>query len=312
MQLVTRGVLFSHIPKTAGTSLRVSTRKSSWSWKVYSDYDVDSRSTSPLVKAIYASGDIGRIVEINNRKTLLAGHFPINKYIRYYPVYRVISFLRDPVQRVLSHYYDLKRRIDYPGTLEDFINEPRFRDVQSRFYEGVPLEAIGVVGISEFYGESLAIFNQLYGLKIPVRELNANKDKKNSFYLISGKLTEQIRSLNLADCSMYEKALRLFLIRKQLLEQGLNYVYGKYSIVENATLTGWAVDPLQEAPVTLDVVLNGSLISQLIAENPLPELQEINIARDGNVGFNYTFPRPLADTDRIELRVSATGQSITP
>jgi len=312
MQLVTRGVLFSHIPKTAGTSLRVSTRKSSWSWKVYSDYDVESRSTSPLIKAIYASGDIGRIVEINNRKTLLAGHFPIKKYIPYYPVYRAISIMRDPVQRVLSHYYDLKRRIDYPGTLEDFINEPRFRNVQSRFLEGVPLEAIGVVGISEFYSECLVIFNKLYGLKIPVKELNANKDKKNSFYLISGKLTEQIRSLNLHDCNMYEKALRLFLMRKQSLDQGLNYVYGKYSLYENITLSGWAVDPLQDEAVSLDIILNGSSISRLIAENPLPELGQINIAREGNVGFNYVFPRPLADTDRVEVRVSATGQAILP
>jgi len=204
----------------------------------------------------------------------------------------------------------LKRRINYPGTLEDFINEPRFCNVQSRFFEGVPLEAIGMVGISEFYGESLAIFNKLYGLKIPVKELNSNKDKKNSFYLITGKLTEQIRSLNLADCSMYDKALRLFLIRKQLLEQGLNYVYGKYTIVENNTLTGWAVDPLQETPVSLDVLLNGDLISHVLAENPLMELREINIARDGNVGFSCALPRSLLDTDAIEVRVSATGQTI--
>jgi Sulfotransferase family len=312
MQLVTRGVLFCHIPKTAGTSLRVSTRKSNWSWKVYADYDVESRSTSSLVKSIYASGDISRIVEINKRKTLLAGHFPIKKYIQYYPVYRVISFLRDPVQRVLSHYYDLKRRINYPGTLEDFINEPRFCNVQSRFFEGVPLEAIGVVGISEFYGESLQIFNRLYGMKTPVKELNSNKDKKNSFYLISGAQTEEIRRLNQQDCILYQKAMRLFLIRKQLLEQGLNYVYGKYRVADNNTITGWAVDPLQDEPVRLDLLLNGHLITQLIAEEPLPELREINIARDGNVGFTCALPQPIAETDRLEIRVNGTGQTLMP
>jgi hypothetical protein len=312
MQLVTRGVLFCHIPKTAGTSLRVSTRKSNWSWKVYADYDVESRSTSTLIKSIYASGDISRIVEINKRKTLLAGHFPIKKYIPYYPAYRVISFMRDPVQRVLSHYYDLKRRINYPGTLDDFINEPRFCNVQSRFFEGVPLEAIGVVGISEFYSESLRVFNKLYGMKTPVKELNSNKDKKNSFYLISGAQTEQIRRLNQQDCIMYQKAIRLFLIRRRLLEQGLNYVYGKYSLVDNNTVTGWAVDPLQDEPVRLDLFLNGQLITQLGAEEPVPELREINIARDGNVGFSFALAQPITEADRLEIRVNATGQALMP
>ena len=65
----------------------------------------------------------GRIVEIDKHRSLLAGHFPIQKYLPYYPIHQVITIVRDPVQRALSHWYDLQRRIDYTDSLETFIEE---------------------------------------------------------------------------------------------------------------------------------------------------------------------------------------------
>ena len=49
MPLITQGLLFSHIPKTAGTSLRKSIRKYSRRWKVYADYSEGNATTSGFI-----------------------------------------------------------------------------------------------------------------------------------------------------------------------------------------------------------------------------------------------------------------------
>jgi len=310
MQLVTRGILFSHIPKTAGTSFRVATNRYAWGWKVYSDYDMKSRMTSRIIRTIYETGDVSRITSINSHKSLLAGHFPIKKYIRYYPVYRVITFMRDPVQRIISHYYDLQRRIDYSGSLEEFVNDPRFQNNQCHFFEDVPLEAVGAVGISEFYDESLELFDNLYALKPRISRLNSNKSKKELFYMTTGKMVEEIRRLNSIDYRLYNKALRIFLLRRHMQQKQLPYVYGRIDGISDNTVRGWAVDPLRTGPVKLEVMLNDQPVTQLDADISRPELQAINIARDGQVGFSCTLDKPLSDSDRIDIRVYGTHQPV--
>lgn len=135
MQLNEKGLLFAHIPKTAGTSLRLAVQRHVKGWKVYADYDVDNPTTSRKIRKFYEDDDFSKISEINGPKTLLAGHFPITKYLPYYPIHRVISFVRDPVQRVISHFHDLQRRHGYAESLETFIKQRRFQNTQSRFSE---------------------------------------------------------------------------------------------------------------------------------------------------------------------------------
>ena len=83
MQLNDTGLLFSHIPKTAGTSLRLSVQRHVKSWKVYSDYDADNPTTSRIIRKFYETDDFSKISDLNGPKTLLAGHFPIKKYLPY-------------------------------------------------------------------------------------------------------------------------------------------------------------------------------------------------------------------------------------
>jgi hypothetical protein len=213
MDLSDKGLLFVHVPKTAGTSFRLSVERHVKGWKVYSDYGEDNATTSRIIRKCYKDGDFSKIGEINGRNTLLAGHFPVKKYLQYYPMQHVITFVRDPVQRVISHYHDLQRRIDYAESLETYINQKKFQNQQSKFFQDIPMEAIGFIGICEFYNESLELIKRIYNLKVPKKRLNINQTKKDESYMPAADIVSKIRESNAEDCALYDKAFQLFKIR---------------------------------------------------------------------------------------------------
>ena len=313
MSLNNKGLLFSHIPKTAGTSFRKSINGFSllgffFGWKACFDYGSENKATSEFIRALYKSADFSRLSEISDRKILLAGHFLVQKYLKYYRIDRVLTFVREPAQRIASHYHDLQKRINYAGTLQDFVREPQYQNIQSRYLRGVPVEAIGLVCICEHYKDSIELVEKVYGMKVGERRLNQNRQKGNSLYTIDDEVLAEIRRLNAADYELYNRAMNLFLTRRKLITEGRPYVYGKAEPVRENRVQGWAVNPNASRPVHLDVILNDRPVAQIHADQPMPKLQEINIARNGEVGFSHTFSEPLAATDKVEIRVTGTNQ----
>jgi hypothetical protein len=305
-----KGLLFSHIPKTAGTSFRKSVARFAFTWTVHGDYGPDNKSTSSLIKHNYANDDFSNIEELTHKKTLLAGHYPINKYVAYYPLYNIISFVRDPVQRVISHYHDLQGRINYSGSLEEYASEPRFQNVQSGYFKDIPVEAVGFIGICEFYEESLEMIRKMYRLHIPIRKYNRNKNKREASYITSEEMAAFIREMNSEDCALYEKAMKIFLLRQELIKNNQPYIYGKITIQDEDHIKGWAVNPLSSSPVKLTIKVNDQTAGNIIADQPTEEFSQLDIGRNGEIGFCYNFQEKLRPDDIIEVRVIENAQLI--
>ena len=102
----------------------------------------------------------------------LCGHF---RY-RHYPFAElgvpVITFLRDPLERVVSWYRFAHRARGEKRTLEEFVEDERAANVQSAFLAGIELPDLAFVGIAERYEESVELFNRQTGFEVPVLDRN--------------------------------------------------------------------------------------------------------------------------------------------
>jgi len=80
-------ILFTHIPKTAGTSFRHAAEESNQITHVLSDYGKDNPTNTPgLNKAIYHSREGPSIEHVIGGfdDFILVGHFPTARYMKFF------------------------------------------------------------------------------------------------------------------------------------------------------------------------------------------------------------------------------------
>ena len=183
-------LFFIHIPKTAGSSFRVAAEQYFGSEATYFDYGNGSKETHPdILKFEYESKDRYLAAKsIKKNAKFLSGHVIYPKYAPFFPAKSVVTFVRDPAQQVRSHYEHFSRLHGYKGSFEDFIKENRFANMQSKALNGIWTDAIGFIGITERYNESIALFNKYYGTGIKVLDINKNTAKASGIYTFTEKV----------------------------------------------------------------------------------------------------------------------------
>ena len=163
--------VFTHIPKTAGTSLgeAIDARFGKAQVRRDNKLPLSDGYLKRNLKCIASS-----IAYREFPEQIVFGHFLTGKYARF-TGYRFvprkghayITFLRDPLQRAISHYH-YWRRVDGQGnkawermnreqwTLDDFLCSRYFANLQSQFLFGFALKQFDFVGLAEQYEQSLA------------------------------------------------------------------------------------------------------------------------------------------------------------
>lgn len=208
-----------HIPKTAGTSFRNSLKA------VYGDKEVvrlDIDLTKQEVKineqryyqSEFPQGT--KVIHGHYSYPLLIENFKLNKDIP------IITWLRDPVQRVISNYLYLTKILEdllqeeqkglnilekMKRSLKEYALFEGAQNRQSKFLTGLNIEDLKFVGIVEHYDEDInRLAKILKWEKTPI--FNNNQTKKETNF-ISNIDIELIRQLNTEDLKLYEKALSL-------------------------------------------------------------------------------------------------------
>lgn len=301
---------FVHIPKTAGTSFRLGAAEMLGSERVWNDYGAQSAETHPIIaRNIYQLKDMYAFRQRLEGQPLamLAGHVPASKYFDLAGVRNTFSFVRDPVQRVISDYKHFVRHAGYEGSLESFINRKELQNRQARFLSGAPLHAYGLIGLSERYQEGLALLNHQYGLGIPERTDNV-ADRVGEPHALAAEDVASIMALNQKDITLYQQATVLFEQRVMLHEQHLPFVHGAIQKVTNRQVMGWAWWGLSDLPVELEILVDGELIARTVACDLRPGLMRWAPPRSGYVGFKSAIQAKVGAV--ISCRVAMTGQVI--
>ena len=125
---------FVHIPKTAGTSLKKGFNKE-YGKNLFLDYGGRSSETHRSIKElIYQKKDFYAFKKLlnNSGHCMVAGHNHITKYFGISKLENTVVMLREPFQRLKSHYKHATVRQSFEGNFETFIKLDSNQNLQTK------------------------------------------------------------------------------------------------------------------------------------------------------------------------------------
>jgi hypothetical protein len=219
-------LLSVHIPKTAGTSFRYTL------FEVYGEDAVLRVDLMPKRQADPEDPFAPLQSRLKRRVKVLHGHYNPVELREVYPGIpqdvKMITWVRNPVTRVISNYYYLRQRIREEieenttlnvgvtnrmlKTLMEYAVQEIARNRMSKFLEGISLDQFAFIGVQENYSEDLRSLAVALGWGKYTEYLhNVTEDKYSD---IDEATRAEIRALNSLDWEIYQEVLALSAERK--------------------------------------------------------------------------------------------------
>ena len=198
-----------HIPKTAGVSIR----------------NILKEHFGPGFVLYYweFTDAWGRVVDqVPPDATCVHGHYQTDQLIGVFPQAKLITWVRDPVERVISSYYHRLRDPDprHPVCHElhrrklsvtEYAALPLVRNEMTQFFGSKKPMDFHFIGIVEEFDQSLAMMARLLGMpEASPRRDNVNPEKIPGRYQVDAMVRREIQSLNEQDADLYADCVRLW------------------------------------------------------------------------------------------------------
>ncbi|MGD2186482.1 MAG: hypothetical protein PVI71_10160 [Desulfobacterales bacterium] len=224
-------IISLHLPKTAGTSFAAALETHFQTRFLIDNSDLPintsqyERNRSALVACLRnADNDISDVDCIH-------GHFLPMKYLLMGDKreLKFVTWMRHPVERVLSHYYFWKKTyrpgkvpnlhrkvVEENWSIERFCLGPEVRNLYWQFLWGFPIDYFDFIGITEFYENDFAYFVQHYlgGDHIKPKRLNVSGQERGA-YQIDRSFRKDIEAFHDRDIELYQKALERRLMQRR-------------------------------------------------------------------------------------------------
>lgn len=216
-------IIAVHIPKTAGTTF------CNILLNIYGHEHVIEYygSTKLAVNRINSLSDeeLQNIIDSRPIIKAITGHFFADKYQQLYPSTKTAIWLRDPIKRLISHYYYWQTRkptnelhkkvLDDKLSLLDFAKLPEISNFMSQYVAGFSLEQFFFVGLQEYFEEDLKYLSRKMGWNA---QYNRSTKMRNSYpqykVLVKETLADEflmgrLKEINSQDIQLYKRALEL-------------------------------------------------------------------------------------------------------
>jgi len=214
-----------HIPKTAGRSWQAQLESEFGSRLLYDEEFENKVDSLEAYKEIFEKNtpradmrDKAQKAKLREQRDALMrdydvihGHFVADKYLGVFPVTDFMAIFRDPYQQMVSAYHFMKRKEGdlfrkYNPTIPQFIEA--FSNMQAPFLGSLALEELVMVGITEQYDRSVALFEAIFGKKISreLKRVNTNPDRQGDAYVIDANVKAAVDRYCSADIELYQRA----------------------------------------------------------------------------------------------------------
>lgn len=210
-------ILSLHIPKTAGVSIRNVLSEhfgpgfALWYWQITDAWGKVCPEVPANVRCVH-------------------GHFQIDPLCRKFPRARLITWVRDPVERVVSSYHHRLRDPDWQHpvcrelhrrklSLTEYAALPLVRNEMSRFFGSKKPGEFSFIGVVEDFECSFGRLREFLDLAdVPPRHDNANPVKQQARYELASDVRQELAELNADDVSLYADCLQLIYGKKLMAE----------------------------------------------------------------------------------------------
>ena len=203
-------IVFLHIPKTGGTTFRFILENS---LGVFNCHAHQTR------RDVFSQSDFDFVRKIFPRLKSIAGHNLVDPLSLSFPNPFYITFMREPVARVISHYQDTVLRGNNRASFEESLRaNDQLQNLHVKLMAGGPnldkakrfLEKCGAVGLTEKFDLSLHIVERLCPVKLDLhyrRRVVARDNATKQSVQRDSRMLELAGEYNRLDVELYSFAL---------------------------------------------------------------------------------------------------------
>lgn len=212
-----------HIPKTAGTTF-CKFLLSIYGHEHVIEYYGETKLAVERLNFM-SEEKVQEVLDSKPEIKAITGHFTSDKYAKSYPNTKMVIWLRDPIKRLISHYYYWQTRkptndlhkivIDNKLSLLEFAQLDEIRNFMSKYVVNHSLEDFFFVGIQEYFEEDIKILSSIMRWNNPplppAKMTNSYPEYKQlvSQTLSDESLMVKLNQLNAQDIHLYQHALEL-------------------------------------------------------------------------------------------------------